>query len=191
MEWRRDRDTRFQLGKSAKCSFGFFESSISASSSLPLCLYGELGRNKSTATPRRDAKFSNNDDILIQHFTPRKSNILWSFLYFSSCSSSTKKLDANNDNDATASSLQPLPKQQQPPRCLPVCKKIAMIMFLFALHLIERFQDPDILVVIAAKASLVISSTESQTASVTTLLEELNLIVKKTITTRIITSSSA
>ncbi|MED6224297.1 hypothetical protein PIB30_082683, partial [Stylosanthes scabra] len=34
---------RFKLGRSAKCSSGFFESSISASSSLPLWLYGELG----------------------------------------------------------------------------------------------------------------------------------------------------
>ncbi|MED6195565.1 hypothetical protein PIB30_038989 [Stylosanthes scabra] len=34
---------RFKLGKLAKRSFGFFESSISASSSLPLWLCGELG----------------------------------------------------------------------------------------------------------------------------------------------------
>ncbi|MED6184545.1 hypothetical protein PIB30_048378 [Stylosanthes scabra] len=34
---------RFKLGKLAKRSFGFFESSISPSSSLPLWLCGELG----------------------------------------------------------------------------------------------------------------------------------------------------
>ncbi|MED6121925.1 hypothetical protein PIB30_034783, partial [Stylosanthes scabra] len=34
---------KFKLGKSAKCSSGFFESSISASSSLSLWLYGEVG----------------------------------------------------------------------------------------------------------------------------------------------------
>ncbi|MED6226621.1 hypothetical protein PIB30_105627, partial [Stylosanthes scabra] len=34
---------RFKLGKLAKRSFGFFESSISASSSLPLWSCGELG----------------------------------------------------------------------------------------------------------------------------------------------------
>ncbi|MED6184574.1 hypothetical protein PIB30_048721 [Stylosanthes scabra] len=56
--------------------------------------------NKSTATPRSDAKFFNNDEILIQHFTPRKRNGFWTFLYLSS--SSIKKLDANNNNAATA-----------------------------------------------------------------------------------------
>ncbi|XP_015959689.1 cell wall protein RBR3 [Arachis duranensis] len=74
--------------------------SSSSSTSAPADVV--LKRSKSTATPRRDTKFFNNHDILIQDFTPRKRNGFWSFLYLSSSSSSSssKKLHANN-NGAT------------------------------------------------------------------------------------------
>ncbi|TKY54163.1 hypothetical protein E2542_SST18569 [Spatholobus suberectus] len=60
-----------------------------------------LKRSKSTATPRRNHSLvdADEDDTVIEDFSPRKRNGFWSFLYLSSKSS--KKLNSKSSRDNT------------------------------------------------------------------------------------------